>query len=127
MKEKKFMLTRVFFFLLLLFFTSCDFYKVPVASMEPTIKQNASVKIDKSYYKNSSVQRFDIVGFTRPDNDQIQVKRVVGLPGEIIEIKGGDIFINNKKLDEPIPFDKSKDYPPYSIPEDNYFLLGDNR
>jgi signal peptidase I len=56
------------------------------------------------------------------------VKRILGLPGEVLELRQGYIYINNKKLDEPFPVNRDYfDFGPVLIPPKSYFMIGDNR
>ena len=94
-----------------------------------------------TYYYSNPIERFDIVVFQAPDSvkesgkqtgDVRFIKRIIGLPNEKIEIKANKIYINDALLDEPFEKivdekDKMKDFPAIVIPEDEYFLLGDNR
>lgn len=108
---------------------------VPTAAMEPTIKAGDSVVVDPFHYINHSINRFDMVMFLPPkeslrpgEKDAYYVKRVVGLPGEQIELRKGKVFINGKQLDEPFATNPSDDdFAPLNIPQGEYFLLGDNR
>jgi len=97
--------------------------------MEPTIKMGASVRIDEAYYSKNPVRRFDIVVVTDPDDKESKyIKSVIGLGGERFQIKNGKILVNGEPLKEPfaiIPPDD--DFEPISIPNEDYFLLGDNR
>ena len=76
-------------------------------------------------------ERFDIVVFKYPDDEsQLFVKRVIGLPGETVEIKDGKVYINGSQtpLDDSFtPETPTGDYGPYVVPEGSYFMLGDNR
>jgi len=96
--------------------------------MLPTIQLNDIVLI----YKDYNIKRGDIVLFRPPEsqhiNDQEWIKRVVGLPGEVISIYNGNVYINGKLLSEDYRnIRPAYDFEPYSIPSDSYFLLGDNR
>lgn len=103
-------------------------YEMPVWSMEPTIMHGAKVKIESDFYQSSPIERFDIVGYLRPDNDQLQVKRVVGLGGETIKIMDGIIYIDGLELNELVRLDLiNHNFAEFLIPEGQYFLLGDNR
>lgn len=63
-----------------------------------------------------------------PDSKDRYVKRVIGLPGETLEIRDGVTYIDGEPLDEPFVTHKAtRDYGPYVIPEDCYMVLGDNR
>lgn len=72
--------------------------------------------------------RFDVVICTYPNADHYCVKRIIGLPGEIIEIKAGTVYINGKALDEPyLTYHSTESMNAYQIPEGAYFVMGDNR
>ena len=78
-------------------------------------------------------QRFDVVICRYPGRgDTNFVKRVVGLPGDQVEIRNGYLYINNEIYEEPYIQDSYRsgrlnDYGPYTVPEDHYFVLGDHR
>jgi signal peptidase I len=78
-----------------------------------------------------SVERGEIVAFRYPpDESKNFVKRVVGLPGEQIEIREGRVFINGRQLDEPYVVDSNRSaetLTPRTIPTGEYFVMGDNR
>lgn len=105
---------------------------VPTGSMLPTIQLQDRLVVDKISYKFSDVKRGDVIVFRPPSNiDQSGmdwVKRVIGLPGEKVEIREGKVFINEKELTEPYELEKSNyTYGPIVVPEGSYFVLGDNR
>ncbi len=104
--------------------------------MSPALKIGDVCKAES--LADSSIERFDIVVFNMPEDikkltgETGSVKiiaRVVGLPGEKIEIRQGKTFINEKLLDENFEkaTDTEKDFSAFVIPENEYFLLGDNR
>lgn len=103
--------------------------KMPNISMEPTIKMGASVRIYEAYYSKNSIQRFDIVVVTNPDDKESKyIKRIIGLGGERFEIKNGKIVVNGEPLKEPfVSIPPEEDFEPINIPSGEYFLLGDNR
>ena len=74
-------------------------------------------------------ERFDIVIFKYPDDESVDyLKRIIGLPGETVEIISGKVYINGELLDEPyLSEEPTGDFGPYQVPEDSYFMLGDNR
>lgn len=102
-------------------------------SMEPEIRSGVSVWINKASYLLSAPKRYDVVVFKPNGNEKehYYVKRVVGLPGETIQIKDGLVYIDGKKLKDDIKSDLIDDpgvaSEPYKIGNDEYFVLGDNR
>jgi len=107
-------------------------------SMQPTLSVGERVLIYKLAYKfGHSPQRGDIVVFTPPakvPHDTDYIKRIIGMPGEIVEIKDGEVIIHKPDgssitLDEPYIAAPPNYYyiSPVPIPEDNYFVMGDNR
>lgn len=104
-------------------------FTAPNESMEPTIKKGSHVLVVKEYYRKNPIQRFDVVVVKDPDGkDKEYVKRVIGLGGENLAIRSGKIFINEKELAQPFAnIAPDKDFGPVKIPENEYFLLGDNR
>lgn len=72
--------------------------------------------------------RGDIVDFKAPDNDELYVKRIIGLPNETVYINNGIVYINNEPLEEDYVINNDlNEYGPYIVPENQYFVLGDNR
>lgn len=113
-------------------------YKIPVGSMEPALFIGDYIIADKTYAYDD-VSRGDIVIFEYPpDKSKDFIKRVVGLPGETIQIIDKAVYINNQKLEEKYAIHKDpKVVPAASFPRDNYgpvqipdgclFVMGDNR
>ena len=104
---------------------------IPSASMETTIMTGDRIFGNRLAYKTNSPERGDIVIFKYPDDEsQLFIKRIIGLPGETLEVKDGAVYINNSDtpLDEPyIKVDAVGDFGPVDIPADSYFMMGDNR
>ncbi|MGH9942197.1 MAG: signal peptidase I [Pyrinomonadaceae bacterium] len=134
------MLKRVFVTVLTLLVFGCapKLYRVPSGNMEPTIKPGDHVLTDEVYYSKHSIQRFDIVLFkaaeaTKSGDFEVGEKelwchRVVGLGGEVVEIKKGQVFVNGQALREPFKIMPSDDdFGPVSVPAGELFILGDNR
>lgn len=102
-------------------------------SMEDTLHDGESLLVEKVSYRFSSPDRFDVVVFypDEEDHSEYYVKRVIGLPGETLQIAGDDIYINGELISE----DYGKQAMVYSgiaeepvvLGEDEYFLMGDNR
>lgn len=105
--------------------------RVPSESMEKTIMTGDRFFGNRLAYLFDDPERFDIVVFKYPDDEsQLFVKRVIGLPGETVEIKDGKVYINGSEtpLDDSFtPETPTGDYGPYAVPEGSYFMLGDNR
>ena len=81
--------------------------------------------------KLSDPKRFDIIIFKYPDDESIlYIKRIIGLPGETVEVKSGNVYINNSKQPLDASFTTKKtigNFGPYTVPEGSYFVMGDNR
>lgn len=105
--------------------------RVPSESMEKTIMTGDRFFGNRLAYLFNDPERFDIVVFKYPDDEsQLFVKRVIGLPGETVEIKEGKVYINGSDtpLDDSFtPETPMGNYGPYVVPEGSYFMLGDNR
>lgn len=106
------------------------FAEVPSASMNPTIKPGEKLFVTR-VYNPLNLERGDIVLFNSDELDKILVKRLIGLPGEKVEIKDGKVYINNNEIKEP--YVSTLDGKAYfegktiTIPEDHFLFLGDNR
>lgn len=100
-------------------------------SMEPNFESGDYLIIDEISYRFRDPQRGEIVVFRYPRNpSQRYIKRIIGLPGERLEIKDGKVFIDNKILDERSYFLQSVETPGnvlIILNENEYFVLGDNR
>ena len=102
---------------------------VPTGSMIPTIQIRDKIIVLKFSYWFKPIQRGDIVVFKSPyKKGMLMVKRVVGMEGETILIRDGELFINDKHQPEPYIYRPMKeDFGPYTIPENGFFVMGDNR
>lgn len=104
---------------------------VPSGSMESTIMTGDNLWVNRLQYKFKNPERFDVVVFKYPDNEkELYIKRVIGLPGEKLEVKDGKVYINDAKVPLRDDFTKDKplgDYGPFEIPAGHYFMMGDNR
>ncbi len=104
-------------------------YTVRYDSMRPNIRDGDWIMVSKASYRLADLQRGDVIVFRPPfDTEYPYIKRVIGLPGDIVEVKDGKVFVNHVALEEdgilPSP---SYVMPSKEIPEDEYFVLGDNR
>lgn len=111
------------------FFLFQPFY-IPSGSMEPTLKPGDRIIVNKITYRFSQPRRGDIMVFKYPrDPSRDFIKRIVGLPGETLEIKDSVVYINNKKIPQPYlpPGLQFGSFGPVNIPEGSYFMMGDNR
>ena len=120
---------------------------VPSESMTPTILVGDHFFLDKvafpanypgaiqKYLPARKIQRGEIVAFWSPENPDVRlVKRVVGLPGETLDVRHRDVYINGSKLEEPyavhtdpVEFDRRDNFGPVTLGPDQFFMMGDNR
>lgn len=108
---------------------------IPTGSMLNTIQENDRVIASRLSYINNDPERYDIVIFRFPDNEnQYFVKRVIGLPGETVEVVEGIVYVTKTdgtviQLDDSFVTNCVPDgnYGPFEVPEDCYFMMGDNR
>lgn len=115
---------------------------IPSKSMLPTLKVGDRLAIEKITYRFRQPIRGDIIVFTPPDNaircnpaqpqtlpiKDAYIKRVIGLPGETVEVKENRVYINGQPLEEDyINALPQYRFPPVTVPEDRYIVLGDNR
>ena len=110
--------------------------EVPTGSMENTIMAHDRVIGSRLSYLFSEPERGDVIIFHYPDDptgDTYYVKRVIGLPGDVIDIHDGGVYLNGSDtpLDEPYikePMETDPNHPlHFEVPEDSYFMMGDNR
>jgi signal peptidase I len=108
-------------------------FYIPSGSMLPTLEEQDRVLVNKLSYDLHGVHRGDLVVFKGPDQAEGQVrdliKRVIGLPGETIEARDGQLLVNGRVLEEPYLGDGITTGPlePQRVPADHYFVMGDNR
>lgn len=108
---------------------------VPTGSMLNTIQEGDRIIASRLAYINEDPERYDVVIFSYPDDEtQPFVKRIIGLPGETVEIVNGIVYVTQTN-GEIIQLDDSfvtveepyGDYGPFEVPEGHYFMMGDNR
>lgn len=102
------------------------------SSMDETLADGESLIVDKITYRFSDPKRYDIVIFPSPDGDNAYfIKRVIGMPGETVQIIDGEVYIDGKLLGENYGIE-TMDFAgiaeePITLGDDEYFVLGDNR
>ena len=101
-------------------------------SMSPTLEDGDNLIVDKITYRFSDPKRFDIIVFPFKENRTVYyIKRIIGLPGETVQIQDGKIYINGIELNEDYGAEPIEDpgiaSAPITLGEDEYFVLGDNR
>jgi len=104
--------------------------KVPTGSMISTIDIGDVIFVNKFIYRFTPVKRGDIVAFWYPDSPNIRyVKRVIGVGGDVVEIKGGKLYLNGGEQTEPYIREPmlNQNFGPYKVPPGEYFMMGDNR
>ena len=126
-------------------------FKIPSGSMEPTLQVGDHILVNKFIYgvrlpvTNTTIipvsepEKGDIIVFEYPvEPDKDFIKRVVGVPGDTVEIRDKKVYVNGRRLDNyPVKYteknvlpgsvNKRDNFGPVSVPEDAYFVLGDNR
>jgi signal peptidase I len=108
-------------------------YQVMQESMQHTLEQGQYVLVDKLTPRFGSYQRGDIVVFNSPEGGPVPfIKRVIGVPGDRVEIRDGSVFVNDVELTEPYIFDGDDTQPTgeqtsYTVPADALFVMGDHR
>ena len=102
-------------------------------SMDPTLQDGEWLFINKIGYWLGGPERGDIVILKDPNGElgfrQFLVKRIVGMPGDVVEISGQKLYINGRELIEPYTDVEiqDEDYGPEKVPPEHYFVMGDNR
>lgn len=92
-------------------------------SMNKTFK-NGDILI---LYKLSKIKRFDVIVLHEEKDNEKIIKRVIGMPGDTVAIKDGEIYINDEKIDDEYAYGMTSDYDRITLKSDEYFILGDNR
>jgi signal peptidase I len=128
-------------------------FKIPTGSMEPNLLVGDHLLVNKFVFAPSAtslersvlpmraITRGDVVVFKFPEEPERDfIKRVIGLPGETVELRSRQVYINGEKIDEPYAhylfpqgqddvggFDVRERYGPVTVPDKHYFMMGDNR
>ena len=105
--------------------------KVEGTSMMPELADQERIFINKFAYRFAAVERGDVVVFRYPgDASKNYIKRVVGVPGDMIEIRSGAVYVNGSPLEEPyvpLQFRDERSMSEVRVPGESYFVLGDHR
>ena len=106
-------------------------FVVEGSSMEETLQHGERLIVNKLVYRFSEPDRGEIVVFTpQGAEDNRYIKRIIGLPGDTVYIQDGEVFVNGEPLEEDYIKEEMREVGesgPFEIPEDSYFVLGDNR
>lgn len=130
-ESKLYILLLVAFMSIPLFLYKINFITMALEgdSMFPTLKNETIILCNRVYNPYKEVERNEFVSIIAPDNEnELYLKRVVGLPGEVIEIVSGDVYINGELLDSSfVENENFTTIPPTLLGEDEYYVMGDNR
>lgn len=97
-------------------------------SMLPTYRENTIHLVNRLAYSWREPRRGDVVSIRLAGHSVMYMKRIVGLPGETVEFRGGQLFVNGQPLDEPYVKSRSRwEMPPRRLGVEEYFVVGDNR
>jgi signal peptidase I len=106
-------------------------FRVQGTSMEPLLLDGERIVVNKFIYRFQPIERGDVVVFWYPKEPSVSfIKRVVGLPGDLVEIRGGTLVVNGLPVREtylPDSFRDGDNYPPTEVRKGYYFVLGDHR
>ncbi len=104
-------------------------FRIEGYSMEPNFHDGQFLIVNKLIYMLHPPERGDVIVFVPPTNTSRDfIKRVIGLPGDRVEIVNGRVYVNGSALDEPYPLNPGTySTGPVTVPQGDYFVLGDNR
>ena len=106
-------------------------FRIESHSMEPNFYEGQFILVNKLAYRFGDPQRGDVIVFKNPNNiDEDYIKRVIGLPGDTVEIRDQDLIINGNVQLEPYPLNAISPntyFGPIVVPPDSLFVMGDNR
>ncbi len=105
--------------------------KVEGTSMMPRLTDQERIFINKFIYRLEPVERGDVIVFRFPyDETKSYIKRVIGLPGDVVEIRDGEVYVDGVRTEEPYVLSEYRgrqSFGPAKVPENEYFVLGDHR
>jgi signal peptidase I len=99
-------------------------------SMAPTLRRGDTAVLDKITLRVRDPRRADLVAFRSPQDGQLTVKRVVGVAGDVVELRDAVLYVNGARADEPqvdLVADDATWFGPVTVPAGTVFLMGDNR
>jgi signal peptidase I len=106
-------------------------FKVQGTSMSPQLRDGERILVNKLIYYVGDIRRGDVVVFWYPEDPDLSfIKRVVGLPGETVEIRAGAVYVDGRLIDEPYVDNENaerRSFPALEVRPGHYFVLGDNR
>ena len=104
-------------------------FRIEGFSMEPNFHDGQYLFVNRLVYLLHPPERGDVIVFVPPSStSRDYIKRVIGLPGDRVEIRDGQVFINGRPLAEPYPLNRgSSSFGPATVGADEYFVMGDNR
>ncbi len=120
-----------FFFAVLIVIFVVQPVKVEGTSMQPRLVDQERIFVNRFIYRFSEIRRGDVVVFWYPrDRSKSFIKRILGIPGDEVEIRRGSVYVNGTKIDEPYLDPQYRDQDSLGrriVPPDRYFVLGDHR
>jgi signal peptidase I len=106
-------------------------FRVQGTSMLPLLEDNERIIVNKFVYRFRPIERGDVVVFWYPKDPSVSfIKRVVGRPGDQVEIRRGAVFVNGQRVREDyvrMQFKDDESYAPVQVPPGYYYVLGDHR
>lgn len=104
-------------------------YRIEGASMEPNFHDGEYLIVNKLAYRLGEYERGDVIVFKYPnDPTKDYIKRVIGLPGDTVEIRAGDLYVNGVLIEEPYPhMPNTRDEPQTVVDAGHLYVMGDNR
>jgi len=102
-------------------------YRIDGSSMNPTLQNGQYLLINNISYLMDEPERGDVIVFHHPASELNLIKRVIALPGDHVEVQNNQVMVNGVHLDEPYIQAAPSYINSWDVPEDNYFVLGDNR
>ncbi len=103
-------------------------FVVEGSSMSPNFATGQFIIVNRINYLLNAPQRGDVIVFISPDDPHRDfIKRIIGLPGETVAVRNGQVFINGEALEEPYIYDAPRYEGEWTLESEEYFVLGDNR